>query len=117
MLEAFNSLGFFTKLKATQAYHSYRSRVWTVALYGAHRNSVKRSGKAAYRFAKRITTNCPERPRLVLKPVAQFNKNLPGIIPVEPAKRDAIVEFDTSIGHVERIQRGGDALAEVFADR
>jgi hypothetical protein len=25
MLEAFNSLGFFSKLKAAQAYHSYRS--------------------------------------------------------------------------------------------
>src|SRR5260370_2492741 len=53
----------------------------------------------------------------VVKAVTKFNINLPRIIPMEATESDAVVELDAAVGDIHGIQRGGEALPEVFADR
>jgi hypothetical protein len=37
---------------------------------------------------------------LIMEAVTEFGKNLSGIVPVEPAEGDAVVQFHSSVGHV-----------------
>src|ERR1035438_8424138 len=53
----------------------------------------------------------------VVEPEAQFDKDFARIIPVEAPEGSAVVEFDPPIGDLQRVQRGGDALAEVLPQR
>src|SRR5579872_8822 len=52
---------------------------------------------------------------LVVKSIAKFHKHLSWIIPVEASEGDAVVEFDAAVGDIEGAERGGEALAEIFA--
>ena len=52
-----------------------------------------------------------------MKTVANFNVDFTGIIPVESAEGDAVIEFNAAVGNVDGIQRSRKALAEIFAQR
>ena len=52
-----------------------------------------------------------------MKAVAEFDVDFAGIVPVEAAEGLAVVEIDAAIGHVQRVQRRGEALPEILADR
>src|SRR5271166_6754336 len=53
----------------------------------------------------------------VAEPIAQFDKDFARVIPVEASEGGAVVEFDAAVGNVQCAQRGGDALAEILAER
>src|SRR5664279_145672 len=55
--------------------------------------------------------------RSIVEPIAKFDKNFARVIPVETSEGGAVVEFDAAVGDVQRVQRGGDALAEILAQR
>src|ERR1017187_8504339 len=52
-----------------------------------------------------------------MEAIAKFYINLSRIVPVETAEGDAVVEFDAAVGEVDGVQRSGEALAEIFAER
>jgi hypothetical protein len=52
-----------------------------------------------------------------MESVAQFGINLPRVVPVETSEGLAVVEVHAAVGYVQGIQRCGDALAEVLANR
>src|ERR1700674_408678 len=52
-----------------------------------------------------------------MKSVAQFDIDLARVVPMETAEGLAVVEVHAAVGHVQGIQRCGDALAEVLANR
>ena len=41
---------------------------------------------------------------LVVKAVAEFDVDFAGIVPVEAAEGDAVVEFDAAVGDVYRVE-------------
>ena len=52
-----------------------------------------------------------------MKTVANFNVDFAGIVPVEAAEGDAVVEFNAAVGDVDGIERSRKALAEILAQR
>src|ERR1700723_931162 len=56
-------------------------------------------------------------PISVVEAIAQFKVNLTRLIPVEAAEGDTIIEFDATVGDVDGAERGGEALAEILAER
>ena len=52
-----------------------------------------------------------------METVAQFDIDFAGVIPMETAEGLAVVEVHAAVGHVQGIQRCGDALAEILANR
>src|SRR5579863_6335056 len=54
--------------------------------------------------------------RSVVEAVAEFNINFARVVPVESTEGDAVIEFDAAVGDVDGVERGGDALAEIFAE-
>src|SRR6202521_5457946 len=53
----------------------------------------------------------------IVKSVAQFDIDLARVVPMEPSERLAVLEVHAAVGHVQGIQRRGDALSEVLANR
>jgi hypothetical protein len=54
---------------------------------------------------------------LVIKPIADFDKYLPRVIPVETTEGLAVVEVHAPIGDVQSVHRCRKALPEVLAER
>jgi len=52
---------------------------------------------------------------LIVEPVAYFRVNFSRIVPVETAKGLAVIEIDSTIRHIQRMQRCGEFLAEILA--
>ena len=52
---------------------------------------------------------------LIVEPVAHLGINFSRIVPVETAKGLAVVEIDSTIRHIQRVQRCGELLAEILA--
>ena len=52
-----------------------------------------------------------------MEAITKFNINLAGVVPVESAEGDAVVEFDAAVGDVDGVKRGGKALAKILAER
>ena len=53
----------------------------------------------------------------VMKAIAKLYINFAWIVPVEAAEGDAVVEFHAAVGHVHCVQRSGEPLAEILAQR
>lgn len=52
-----------------------------------------------------------------MKTIPQFYVNFAWIVPVEAAEGEAVIGEQVTIGNIERVQRGGETLAEILADR
>ena len=52
-----------------------------------------------------------------MESIAELDINLPGVVPVEATEGLAVVEIHSAVGHIQGIQRCGEAFAEVFAER
>src|ERR1035438_176707 len=53
----------------------------------------------------------------IMKPESHLNKNFARVVPVEAAEGLAVVEPHAAVGDIQGVERGRDALAEVFAQR
>ena len=53
----------------------------------------------------------------VVEAIAEFDVDFARIVPVESAESEAVVVLDAAVGYVQRGERGGESLAEVFAQR
>ena len=76
-----------------------------------------RAGRTDEGVRPYVVRCCPPVRRLVVKAVAEFDVDFAGIVPMESAEGDAVVEFDAAVGDVQRVQRRGEAFAEIFAQR
>jgi hypothetical protein len=56
-------------------------------------------------------------PLLIVEPVANLCINFSRIVPVEAAKGLTVIKLHSTIGHIQRVQRRGELLAEVLAQR
>ena len=52
-----------------------------------------------------------------MEPVADLDVNFAGIIPVEAAERLAVVKIHAAIGDIQSMQRCGELVAEILAQR
>src|SRR5712691_6031904 len=52
-----------------------------------------------------------------MESVAKFDIDLARVVPMKASEGLAVVEVHAAVGHVQGIQRCGDALAEVLTDR
>jgi len=53
----------------------------------------------------------------ILESIAKLYVHLPRVVPVKTAEGLAVVEFNSAVGHVEGVQRRGQALTEVLSKR
>src|SRR4029077_9437497 len=53
----------------------------------------------------------------IMETVAQFDIDFARVVPMETAEGLAVVEIHAAVGHVQGVQRGGNALTEVLAER
>ena len=52
-----------------------------------------------------------------MESIAELDINLPGLVPMEATEGLAVVQIHTAVSGVQRIQRRGESLAEILADR
>src|SRR5450631_2547207 len=76
---------------------------------------VSASRKMSQRIGARSV--CESRAVSVVEMVAEFYIDFARIVPVESAKRHAIVQFDAAVRYVDGVHGGGESLAEIFAER
>src|ERR1700722_5056900 len=55
--------------------------------------------------------------RLIVEAIAEFGVNFPGLVPVESAEGDTIIQFHAAVGYIQPVQRNGVLFPEIFAHR